>query len=83
MKKTVKVFQNGWFHSGDLGYIDEEGYIYISGRNKNIIVTGGQNVFSAEVENVLVKHPAVLDCSVIGLPDEKWVEAITAVIKET
>lgn len=78
--ETIKAFRNGWFHTGDLGYLDDEGYIYISGRCKDMIVTGGQNVFAAEVENVLVKHLAVQDCAVIGLPDEKWGEAITAVI---
>jgi fatty-acyl-CoA synthase len=79
-EKTKETFKNGWCHTGDLGYFDEEGYFYISGRIKDMIVTGGQNVFSAEVENVLVAHPAVADCTVIGLPDEKWGEAVTAVI---
>jgi len=79
-EKTKETFKNGWCHTGDLGYLDEEGYVYISGRIKDMIVTGGQNVFSAEVENVLMAHPAVADCAVIGLPDEKWGEAVTAVI---
>jgi len=78
--QTKETFKNGWCHTGDLGYLDEEGYLYLSGRSKDMIVTGGQNVFSAEVENVLISHPAVADCTVIGLPDEKWGEAITAVI---
>ncbi|MGZ6230169.1 MAG: class I adenylate-forming enzyme family protein [Syntrophales bacterium] len=77
---TKTTFKDGWCHTGDLGYFDEEGYFYISGRIKDMIVTGGQNVFSAEVENVLIAHPAVADCTVIGLPDEKWGEAVTAVI---
>ena len=79
-KQTKETFKNGWCHTGDLGYLDEEGYIYLSGRIKDMIVTGGQNVFSAEVENVLISHPAVADCTVIGLPDEKWGEAVTAII---
>ena len=79
-KQTAETFKNGWCHTGDLGYLDKEGYVYISGRVKDMIVTGGQNVFSAEVENILIAHPAVADCAVIGLPDEKWGEAVTAVI---
>lgn len=79
-EKTKETFKNGWCYTGDLGYLDEEGYMYISGRVKDMIVTGGQNVYSAEVENVLIGHPAVADCTVIGLPDEKWGEAVTAVI---
>jgi len=78
--QTKETFANGWCHTGDLGYLDEQGYLYISGRSKDMIVTGGQNVFSAEVENVLTSHPSVADCTVIGLPDEKWGEAITAII---
>jgi len=77
---TKKTFINGWCHTGDLGHFDDEGYFYISGRIKDMIVTGGQNVLSAEVENVLIAHPAVADCTVIGLPDEKWGEAVTAII---
>jgi len=79
-EQTKGTFKNGWCHTGDLGYLDEEGYLYLSGRSKDMIVTGGQNVFSAEVENILIGHPAVADCTVIGLPDEKWGEAITAVV---
>jgi fatty-acyl-CoA synthase len=77
---TKATFKNGWCHTGDLGYFDEEGYFYLSGRIKDMIVTGGQNVFSAGVESILIAHPAVADCTVIGLPDEKWGEAVTAVI---
>ncbi len=79
-EKTKETFKNGWCHTGDLAHFDEEGYVYLSGRIKDMIVTGGQNVFSAEVENVLTAHPAVADCTVIGLPDEKWGEAVTAII---
>ena len=79
-EQTKNTFKNGWCYTGDLGCFDEEGYLYLSGRVKDMIVTGGQNVFSAEVENVLISHPAVADCTVIGLPDKKWGEAITAVL---
>jgi fatty-acyl-CoA synthase len=79
-EKTKETFKNGWCYTGDLAQFDAEGYIYLSGRIKDMIVTGGQNVFSAEVENVLIAHPAVADCTVIGLPDEKWGEAVTAII---
>ena len=79
-EQTKETFKKGWCHTGDLGYFDEEGYLYLSGRIKDMIVTGGQNVFSAEVENLLISHPAVADCTIIGLPDKKWGEAITAVI---
>lgn len=78
--QTKETFKNGWCHTGDLAYFDEEGYLYLSGRIKDMIITGGQNVFSAEVENVLMAHPAIADCAVIGLPDEKWGETVTAVI---
>ncbi|MBN2569318.1 MAG: AMP-binding protein [Deltaproteobacteria bacterium] len=79
-EQTKETFKDGWVYTGDLGYVDEEGYIFLSGRTKDMIVTGGQNVFSVEVENVLMTHPSVADCSVIGLPDDTWGEAVTAVI---
>lgn len=79
-QKTKETFKDGWCHTGDLGYFDEEGYLYLSGRLKDMIVTGAQNVFAADVESTLLGHPAVADCAVIGLPDEKWGEIVTAVI---
>jgi fatty-acyl-CoA synthase len=79
-KQTKETFKDGWCHTGDLGYLDEEGYFYIAGRIKEMIVSGGQNIYPAEIENTLIDHPAVADCTVIGLPDEKWGEAVTAVI---
>jgi len=69
----------GWFHSGDIGWRDEEGYLYISDRLKDMVITGGENVYPAEVESVLAGHPAIGEVAVIGLPDEKWGEAVTAV----
>lgn len=79
-EETEKAFQDGWFKTGDLAVIDREGYINIVDRKKDMIVTGGENVFSNEVEYVLYEHPAVLECAIIGVPDEKWGEAVKGVI---
>jgi len=78
---TREIHQDGWHHTGDIGYQDEAGYFYIVDRKKDMIVTGGFNVFGAEVEKVINAHPAVIDCAVIGVPDEKWGEAIKAVVQ--
>ncbi|KAE8437147.1 fatty acyl-CoA synthetase [Vreelandella piezotolerans] len=77
---TAEAFQGGWFHSGDVGYVDEAGYLYIVDRIKDVINTGGVLVASREVEEALFKHEAISEVAVIGLPDEKWIEAITAVV---
>ena len=71
----------GWHHTGDIGYLDEDNFLFIVDRAKDMIITGGFNVYSAEVEQVLLAHPAVQDCAVIGLPDEKWGERVTAVVQ--
>jgi fatty-acyl-CoA synthase len=71
----------GWHHTGDIGYLDSGSYLFIVDRAKDMIITGGFNVYSAEVEQVLLAHPAVQDCAVIGLPDEKWGERVTAVLQ--
>jgi acyl-CoA synthetase (AMP-forming)/AMP-acid ligase II len=78
--ETGKVFNNGWFYTGDMAVINEEGYVTIVDRRKYMIITGGENVFSIEVENIIYKHPAVLEAAVIGTPDEEWGERVTAVI---
>ena len=67
-------------HTGDGGYMDDEGYVFIVDRIKDMIVTGGENVYSAEVENALAKHPAVASCAVIGVPDDEWGERVHAVV---
>ncbi len=77
---TEEAFLGGWFHSGDVGYLDEAGYLFIVDRIKDVINTGGVVVASREVEEVLFQHPAVSEVAVIGIPDEKWIEAITAVV---
>jgi len=71
---------NGWLHTGDMGYYDEEGYIYIADRKKDMIITGGENVYPREVEEVLYKHPAVLEATVIGIPDPYWIEKVHALV---
>jgi fatty-acyl-CoA synthase len=78
--ETAEVFKNGWLHTGDMGYRDEDGYIFIVDRKKDIIISGGENVASREVEEVLYQHPAVWEATVIGVPDEEWGEAVKAVV---
>ena len=77
---TAAVLVDGWFHTGDMGHLDEEGYLYVDGRGKDMIISGGENIYPAEVENVLVAHPAVADCAVIGVPDEVWGESVKACV---
>jgi acyl-CoA synthetase (AMP-forming)/AMP-acid ligase II len=76
---TAQAIRDGWFYSGDAGYFDEAGYLYIHDRVKDMIVSGGENVYPAEVESVLYEHPAIADVAVIGVPDERWGEAVVAV----
>jgi len=78
--ETTEAFAGGWFHSGDIGYQDEEGYLYIVDRVKDVINTGGVLVASREVEDALFTHPAVSEVAVIALPDPRWIEAVTAVV---
>ena len=78
--RSAETFRNGWVHTGDLGSLDADGFLFIRGRVKDMIITGGQNVHSAEVEAALLSFPGVAECAVIGLPDELWGEAVTAVV---
>ena len=78
---SAEAARYGWHHTGDIGYLDDDGYLFIVDRAKDMIITGGFNVYSAEVEQVLLAHPAVQDCAVLGLPDEKWGERVTAVLQ--
>ena len=79
--KTAETIIDGWLHTGDVGNIDAEGYLHITDRKKDMIISGGFNVYPSEVEQVIWSHPAVQDCAVIGVPDEKWGEAVKAVIE--
>ena len=78
---TAKTIINGWLRTGDAGYMDEEGFVYLVDRVKDMIVSGGENVFSAEVENALSAHTGIAECAVIGVPDEKWGERVHAIVR--
>ena len=79
---TASALQDGWLHTGDIGRFDEQGNLFIVDRKKDMIVSGGENVASREVEEVLHQHPAIKDCAVIGLPDARWGEQVSAVLVE-
>jgi acyl-CoA synthetase (AMP-forming)/AMP-acid ligase II len=77
---TANVMRGGWLHTGDMGVIDEEGYLLIVDRKKDIIISGGENIASIEVEKAVFSHPAVLECAVIAVPDERWGEVPKALV---
>jgi long-chain acyl-CoA synthetase len=77
---TAEAFRGGWYHTGDAGYLDERGYLFLVDRVKDMIVTGGENVYSIEVENAIASHPDVAQVAVIGIPDERWGEAVHAIV---
>ncbi len=79
-EETTAAFRGGWYHTGDAGYLDEGGYLYLVDRVKDMIVTGGENVYSAEVENAVASHPGVAQVAVIGIPSEQWGEAVLAIV---
>lgn len=79
-KQTSDALRNGWYHTGDMGYLDDEQRLFIVDRKKDMIITGGENVYSVEVENILSLHPAVREVAVIGVPDERWGEAVKAIV---
>ena len=79
-EETNKSIKDDWLHTGDMAVIDEEGYVTIVDRKKDMILTGGENVYSTEVENVLYMHPAILECAVVGIPDPKWGEAVKGIV---
>lgn len=80
-EKTAETIVDGWLHTGDIGHLDAEGYLHITDRKKDMIISGGFNVYPSEVEQVLWGHPAVQDCAVIGVPDEQWGESVKAVVE--
>lgn len=77
---TTAAFLDDWYRTGDIGYLDEAGYLYLVGRKGEMIISGGINIYPAEIENTLMSHPDVLDCAVIGLPDEKWGQCVAAYV---
>ena len=79
-EETARAIIDGWMHTGDGGYMDEEGYVYLVDRVKDMIISGGENVYSMEVENVIAQHPAVSQCAVIGIPSEQWGETVHAFV---
>lgn len=80
-KATIETLRNGWLHTGDMGKFDADGYVYLVDRKKDMIVSGGENIYSREVEEALYQHEAVANAAVIGIPDEKWGEAVRAVVE--
>jgi acyl-CoA synthetase (AMP-forming)/AMP-acid ligase II len=79
-QETADALRGGWMHTGDGGYLDSGGYLYVVDRIKDMIISGGENVYSAEVENAVSSHPAVAQCAVIGVPDDRWGERVHAVV---
>ena len=79
-EQTEEALKDGWYHTGDAGYLDEEGFLFLEGRVKDMIVSGGENIYPIEVENVLEDHPAIYQCAVIGIPHDTWGEAVHAVV---
>jgi long-chain acyl-CoA synthetase len=77
---TAAAMRDGWYQTGDLGYMDERSFLYLVDRAKDMIVSGGENVYSTEVEEVLYRHPAVLEAAVFAIPDARWGEAVHAVV---
>jgi acyl-CoA synthetase (AMP-forming)/AMP-acid ligase II len=77
---SLDAIRNGWYHTGDIGVQDEHGYVFLIDRKKDMIISGGENIYSREVEEAIAAHPEVADCAVIGVPDPKWVEVVKAVV---
>ncbi|WP_134765676.1 AMP-binding protein [Nocardioides sp. 1609] len=80
-EETAEATRGGWFRAGDMGYLDENGYLYLHGRKKDMIVRGGENIYPVEIESVLAEHPAVVQCAVVGVEDEHWSEVVRAWIQ--
>jgi len=78
---TAEAMRGGWLHTGDSGYMDEDGFLFIVDRVKDMIISGGENIYSVEVENAMFQHPAVAECAIVGIPDEKWGECVHAIVR--
>jgi fatty-acyl-CoA synthase len=79
-ERTAEAIQNGWLHTGDLGRFDDDGYVYIAGRAKDLIISGGENIYPIEIEKLLREHPGIRDAAVVGVPDREWSESVLAVV---
>ena len=79
-EQTAEVLQDGWYRTGDVGYLDDEGFLYLVDRAKDMIISGGENIYSTQVEAAIHKHPGVLESAVFGIPDDEWGEAVKAVV---
>jgi long-chain acyl-CoA synthetase len=79
-RETEKALYKGWYHSGDIGFLDEDGYLWVKDRVDDMIISGGENIYPREVEDTLYEHQGVLDCAVLGQPDDQWGEMVTAFI---
>ena len=77
---TADVLRNGWLHTGDVGYMDASGYVFILDRKKDMIISGGANIYPREIEDVIQDHPAVKEVTVVGVPDELWGESVKAIV---
>jgi long-chain acyl-CoA synthetase len=79
-EESARVIRNGWFHTGDVGYLDPDRYLFVVDRIKDMVISGGVNIYTKEIEGVLYQHPSVMEVAIIGLPDEKWGEVVTAIV---
>jgi len=77
---TAAALRDGWYHSGDIGHLDAEGYLHVVARKHDLIISGGENIYPAEIEDVLLEHPAIVEACVVGCPDERWGEAVVAAV---
>ena len=77
---TIAALEDGWMHTGDMGFFDEEYFLFVADRKKDMIISGGENIYPREVEEALYTHPSVAEVAVIGIPDDRWGEAVTAIV---